>query len=116
MPQDVVGVKGFVTINCVLVTYLQTTDVLGHDSGMLRKMGFILVLLTAGFTIGCGMSSFGPDGSRHQTATGVSETGYPGGQPVDAESPALSTSTEQKYTVAAKESTETASVAETPAK
>jgi hypothetical protein len=108
MPQDVVAVKGFVSINCVLVTDLQTTDVFGHDSWVLRKMGFILVLLTAGFLMGCGMSSPGPDGSRHQTETGVSETGYPGGQPVDAESPALSTSTEQKYA-----STE---VAEAPAK
>jgi hypothetical protein len=84
--------------------------------GMLRKMGFVLVLLTAGFLTGCGMSTMGPDGSRHQTATGVSETGYPGGQPVDAESPALSTSTEQKYTVPAKEATETAAVTETPTK
>jgi hypothetical protein len=84
---------------------------------MLRKMGFVLVLLTAGFLMGCGISTLGPDGSRHQTATGVSETGYPGGQPVDAESPALSTSTEQKYAspeVIAKDSSETAGVAETP--
>jgi hypothetical protein len=64
---------------------------------MLQKTGFFVVLLTAGFLMGCGMSSPGPEGSRHQTETGVSETGYPGGQPVDAESPALSTSTEQKY-------------------
>jgi hypothetical protein len=89
----------------------------GMIVGMLRKMGFILVLLTAGFSMGCGMSSFGPDGSRHQTQTGVSETGYPGGQPVDAESPALSTSTEQKYAspeVIAKDSTETAGVTPKP--
>ena len=86
---------------------------------MLRKMGFILVLLTAGFLMGCGISTLGPDGSRHQTATGVSETGYPGGQPVDAESPALSTSTEQKYAsaeVSAKDSGETAGAAEKPEK
>jgi len=70
---------------------------LGMIEGMLQKTGFILVLLTAGFLMGCGMSTPGPEGSRHQTETGVSETGYPGGQPVDAESPALSTSTEQKY-------------------
>jgi hypothetical protein len=91
----------------------------GMIVGMLRKMGFILVLLTAGFSMGCGISTLGPDGSRHQTATGVSETGYPGGQPVDAESPALSTSTEQKYAspeVIAKDSSETAGIAETPAK
>ena len=70
---------------------------LGMIVEMLQKMGFVLVLLTAGFSIGCGISTLGPDGSRHQTATGVSETGYPGGQPADAESPALSSSTEQKY-------------------
>ena len=45
----------------------------------------------------CGTSSPGPAGSKHQTATGVSETGYPGGQPKDAQSPALSSSTEQQY-------------------
>jgi hypothetical protein len=97
MPQYVVGVKGFVTINCVLVTDLQTTSVFSDDRKMLQKMGVVAVVLTAGFLIGCGMSTMGPDGSKHQTQTGVSETGYPGGQPVDAESPALATSTEQKY-------------------
>ena len=97
MPQDVVEVKGFVTINCVKVTYLQTTCVFGMIGNMLQKMGVVALLLSAGFLAGCGISSWGPDGSRHQTQTGVSETGYPGGQPVDSESPALSSSTEQKY-------------------
>jgi hypothetical protein len=64
---------------------------------MLQKLGISGLLLTAVFLTGCGFSSWGPEGSRHQTATGVSETGYPGGQPVDAESPALSSSPEQKY-------------------
>jgi hypothetical protein len=64
---------------------------------MLQKMGVVAVLLTAGFMMGCGTSTLGPDGSKHQTRTGVSETGYPGGQPPDAESPALGSSTEQKY-------------------
>ena len=64
---------------------------------MLQKLGVGVLLLTAGFLTGCGISTWGPDGSRHQTSTGVSETGYPGGQPVDAESPALSSSAEQKY-------------------
>jgi hypothetical protein len=85
---------------------------------MLRKTGFILVLLTAGFSMGCGISSLGQDGSRHQTSTGVSETGYPGGQPTDAQSPALSSSTEQKYAspeVIAKDSSETAGMVEKPA-
>ncbi len=64
---------------------------------MLRKLGFATLLLMAGFLVSCGTSTPGPDGSKHQTATGVSGTGYPGGQPVDAESPALSASSEQKY-------------------
>jgi hypothetical protein len=73
---------------------------------MLQKLGISALLLTAGFLMGCGISSPGPDGSRHQTQTGVSETGYPGGQPVDAESPALSSSTEQKYARAESSSAE----------
>lgn len=64
---------------------------------MLRKLGVVALLLTAGLLIGCGTATTGPTGSKHQTQTGVSETGYPGGQPVDAESPALSSSSEQKY-------------------
>ncbi len=64
---------------------------------MLRKLGIVVVLLTAGFLSGCGTSTTGPDGSKHQTQNGVSGTGYPGGQPVDAESPALASSSEQKY-------------------
>lgn len=48
------------------------------------------VLLT-----GCGTSSAGLTGSKHQTMTGVSETGYPGGQPKDKGSPALASSSEQ---------------------
>jgi hypothetical protein len=84
---------------------------------MLRKMGFVLVLLTAGLSMGCSISTLGPNGSRHQTATGVSETGYPGGKPVDPESPAMSSSTEQKYArpaVIAKDSSETVGVKEAP--
>jgi hypothetical protein len=64
---------------------------------MLRKSGLIGLLLIAGFLTSCGTSTSGPDGSAHQTQTGVSETGYPGGQPNDAESPALGSSTEQNY-------------------
>ena len=48
--------------------------------------------------MGCGTSTTGPDGgSKAQTATGVSESGYPAGQPKDAGSPALASSTEQQY-------------------
>ena len=64
---------------------------------MLRKLGFATILLMAGFLVNCGTSTLGPEGSKHQTQTGVSETGYPGGQPKDAESPALASSTEVKY-------------------
>jgi hypothetical protein len=68
---------------------------------MMRKMFSktiaIFALLTAGFLAGCGTSSSGPAGSKHQTMTGVSESGYPGGQPKDAESPALASSTEQDH-------------------
>jgi hypothetical protein len=83
------------------------------DGQMLRKLGILAVLLSAGWLTSCATSSDGPEGSKHQTATGVSETGYPGGQPKDAESPALSSSTEQQYSRA-----EAPAVAEkeTPAK
>ena len=33
----------------------------------------------------------------HQAMTGVSPSGYPAGQPLDAESPALASSSEQKH-------------------
>jgi hypothetical protein len=52
-------------------------------------------LITAGLLTGCGTSSPGMTGSKHQTMTGVSESGYPAGAPKDAESPALSSSSEQ---------------------
>ena len=84
---------------------------------MLQKMGVIALLLTAGFLTGCGTSTPGPEGSKHQTQTGISETGYPGGQPVDAESPALGTSNETKYAdpvVVAKDSTETSGTIPAP--
>ena len=46
---------------------------------------------------GCGVSSQGQDGSKHQTMTGVSPSGYPAGQPKDAGSPALASSSEAQY-------------------
>jgi hypothetical protein len=55
-------------------------------------------LLMAGILAGCSTSTFGPDGgSRSQTMTGVSMSGYPGGQPTYAGSPALASSSEQEY-------------------
>lgn len=65
----------------------------------MRKLGIATALLAGLFLVGCGTSTHGPDGSMHQTQTGVSETGYPGNpaQHNDPQSPALSASTEQKY-------------------
>ena len=54
----------------------------------------VAALLTAVCSIGCGVSSTGPEGgSKHQAETGVSSTDYPCGQPKDAGSPALASST-----------------------
>jgi hypothetical protein len=53
------------------------------------------VLVGAALLTACGTSSSGLTGSKHQTMTGVSETGYPGGQPTDKASPALASSSEQ---------------------
>jgi ABC-type oligopeptide transport system substrate-binding subunit len=64
---------------------------------MFSKTIAILALLTAGLLAGCGTSSPGLTGSKHQTMTGVSESGYPGGQPKDAEAPALASTTEQEH-------------------
>jgi hypothetical protein len=59
-----------------------------------KILAFAAVLVTAGLLAGCGTSSAD---SKAQAATGVSTTGYPGGEPKDAGSPALSSSTESKY-------------------
>jgi hypothetical protein len=58
---------------------------------------FAVGMIAAGLLTGCGTSSPGLTGSKHQTMTGVSESGYPGGQPKDAESPALSSTSEQEH-------------------
>ena len=66
---------------------------------MIRKMFSKTIacaaLVGAGLLAGCGTSTGGPDGSKNQTMTGISESGYPAGQPTDAESPALGSSSEQ---------------------
>jgi hypothetical protein len=69
---------------------------------MLRKLAFGAALTAAVFLMSCGTSTHGPNGSWNQTRTGVSETGYPGhpAQKNDPESPALSASTEVKYSEA----------------
>jgi hypothetical protein len=65
---------------------------------MFRKIMGIAALLTAGLSAGCGVSSTGPDGgSKMQTQTGVSSSGYPASEPKDAGSPALASSTESRY-------------------
>ncbi len=67
---------------------------------MTGKNNLILAatVLMAGILAGCGTSTFGPDGgSRANTMTGVSMSGYPGGQPAYAGSPALASSTESQY-------------------
>jgi len=58
----------------------------------------VAALLTAVFLIGCGVSSTEPGGgSKGQASTGVSSSGYPAGEPKDAGSPALASSTESQY-------------------
>ncbi|MEP6716014.1 MAG: hypothetical protein ABJC09_10605 [Terriglobia bacterium] len=64
---------------------------------MFRSFTFSAVFVAAVFLTACGTSTRGPSGSMHQTMTGVSESGYPGGQPKDAESPALASSSEQEH-------------------
>jgi hypothetical protein len=67
---------------------------------MVRNATAVAVLIMAGFLAGCGVSSPGPDGSKHQTMTGVGPSGYPAGQPKDAGSPALASSSEAQYSKA----------------
>jgi hypothetical protein len=63
-----------------------------------RNLILAATLLMVGILAGCGTSTFGPDGgSRANTMTGLSDSGYPGGQPADAGSPALGSSTEGQY-------------------
>jgi len=64
---------------------------------MKRTICCAAALLTAALLGACGTSSRGPDGSLHQATTGVNPYGYPAGQPADAGSPALASSTETQY-------------------
>jgi hypothetical protein len=65
---------------------------------MFRTTLGIAALLTAVFCVGCGVASTGPEGgSKQQADTGVSSSGYPAGEPKDAGSPALASSSEAKY-------------------
>jgi hypothetical protein len=65
---------------------------------MFRNIIGIATLIAAGLLLGCGTSSTEPGGgSRSQAATGVSESGYPAGEPKDGGSPALASSTESQY-------------------
>lgn len=66
--------------------------------GMFRTIIGIAALLTAGFLTGCQTSTTSPvGGSKGQTTTGISSSGYPAGEPKDAGSPALASSTESQY-------------------
>jgi hypothetical protein len=64
-----------------------------------QRTGFAAcALIASGFLIGCGTSTTSPGGgSKGQATTGVSVSGYPAGQPKDAGSPALASSTEAQY-------------------
>jgi hypothetical protein len=66
---------------------------------MIRNGFAAAALIVAGLLIGCGTSSTSPGGgSKGQATTGVSSvSGYPAGQPKDAGSPALASSTEAEY-------------------
>ena len=67
-------------------------------TNMHRKFTVAAALFAAGVLAGCGTSSTEPNGgSKLQTMTGVSSSGYPKGEPKDANSPALASSTESKY-------------------
>jgi hypothetical protein len=73
---------------------------------MFRKTILAATVLTAGMLMGCGPSSTGPEGgSKRQTATGVSASGYPAGAPKDAGSPALASSSETRHSREQEENT-----------
>jgi hypothetical protein len=52
-----------------------------------RNLSALLGLVLLATCLGCGWAT---PASKKNTMTGVSESGYPKGQPADAESPALS--------------------------
>ena len=65
---------------------------------MFRKTFWAAALLAAGICVGCGTATTEPTGgSQAQSSTGVSSSGYPAGDPKDAGSPALASSTESNY-------------------
>jgi hypothetical protein len=67
----------------------------------------VAAVLAAVLLIGCGVSSTEPGGgSKGQASTGVSSSGYPAGEPKDAGSPALASSTESQYSRDQKEEKE----------
>ena len=78
----------------------RTTNERTRLSGPLcaTKLIGVAALVTAGLCVGCGVASTEPGGgSKAQSSTGVSSSGYPGGETKDAESPALASSSEAKY-------------------
>jgi hypothetical protein len=64
---------------------------------MFSKTTALAAVVAAGLLTGCGTSTPGPDGSKDETMTGVSPSGYPAGKPTDPDSPALGSSSEQEH-------------------
>jgi hypothetical protein len=65
---------------------------------MIQKVIATAALAAVGLLTGCGVSTTGPDGgSKQQTMTGATPSGYPAGAPKDAGSPALASSSEAQY-------------------
>jgi hypothetical protein len=65
---------------------------------MLRKIIAAAAMLAAVLLSACGTGTRAPEGgSVQQLKTGVSSSGYPAGEPKDAGSPALASSTESHY-------------------
>jgi hypothetical protein len=78
-----------------------------------QTLGIAALMLPAGLFIGCGTSTTGPDGgSKMQTQTGVTSSGYPAGAPKDAGSPALASSSESQYSRDQKEKAKSIDAAE----
>ena len=84
--------------NRVAVASANLFSMIGKMFRTTKDLIGIAALLTAAFCAGCGVASTSPEGgSKRQADTGVSSSGYPAGEPKDAGSPALASSSEAKY-------------------
>jgi hypothetical protein len=64
----------------------------------MNRILFLTAFAVTLFLTACGTSSREPNGgSMAQTMSGVNPNGYPGGKPLDAHSPALSSSSETQH-------------------